>query len=143
MVGGRAALGGLLRFGAISDLVSKPVMTGFLFGLGLVIALAQLPALLGVEPGEGNFFPALADLLGELGEVHGATLARRRRLARGAHRSAGGSRRRCPSTLVVLVLAIAVSALAGLDDHGVDVVGDIPTALPDPASPRRGRRLPA
>ena len=59
-------LGGLLRFGAISDLVSKPVMTGFLFGLGMVIALAQLPSLLGIKPGEGNFFPALWDVLGEL-----------------------------------------------------------------------------
>ena len=35
----------------------------------------------------------------------------------------------------MLVLAIAVSALLGLDGHGVDVVGDIPTALPDPAIP--------
>ena len=41
-----------------------------------------------------------------------------------------------PSTLVVLVLAIAISALLGLDDEGVDVVGDIPTALPDPAIPQ-------
>ena len=47
-------LGGLARFGAVADLVSKPVMTGFLFGLGLTIALAQLPSLLGVDPGEGN-----------------------------------------------------------------------------------------
>ena len=125
-------LGGLLRFGAISDLVSKPVMTGFLFGLGMVIALAQLPSLLGIEPGEGNFFPALWDVLGELDSVQGATLAvgagslvvliLGKRLLPGF-----------PSTLLVLVLAIAVSALAGLQDHGVDVVGAIPTALPDPA----------
>ena len=126
--------GGWLRFGAVSDLVSKPVMTGFLFGLGMVITLAQLPALLGVAPGEGNFFPALWDVLGELGDVHGATLAVGavsiailvvgRRLAP-----------KVPATLVVLVLAIVVSALAGLESHGVDVVGDIPTALPDPAVP--------
>jgi sulfate permease, SulP family len=134
VVGVVLALGGVLRFGAVSDLVSKPVMTGFLFGLGLVITLAQLPALLGIAPGEGNFFPALADMLGELGEVHGATLAvgacslavlvLGRRLVPAL-----------PSTLVVLVLAIAVSAIAGLEDHGVDVVGDIPEALPDPAIP--------
>ena len=40
-----------------------------------------------------------------------------------------------PSTLLVLVLAIVVSALLNLDEHGVDVVGDIPDALPDPAIP--------
>ena len=127
-------LGGLLRFGAISDLVSKPVMTGFLFGLGMVIAVAQLPSLLGIDPGEGNFFPALNDLIGELGDVHAATLAvgaaslavliALRRLAP-----------KVPATLVVLVLAIALSALLGLEDDGVDVVGHIPEALPDPAIP--------
>ena len=130
-------LGGVLRFGAISDLVSTPVMTGFLFGLGLVVALAQVPALLGVAPGEGNFFPALWDVLGELGDVHTATLA----VGLGSlallilgHRLLPGF----PATLAVLALGIAVSALAGLQDHGVDVVGDIPAALPDPALPDVG-----
>ena len=126
--------GGALRFGAVADLVSKPVMTGFLFGLGMVVALAQVPALLGVEPGEGDFFAYLVDVLDELGEVHGTTLAV------GAASIAGlilGKRfiPRVPSTLLVLVLAIVVSALLNLDEHGVDVVGDIPDALPDPAIP--------
>lgn len=67
--------GGAFRLGAIADLVSKPVMTGFLFSLGMVITLAQVPSVLGVKPGEGNFFPALNDVLGELGDVHGTTLA--------------------------------------------------------------------
>ena len=40
-------LGGLLGLGAVSDFISKPVMTGFLFGLGLVVMEAQLDALLG------------------------------------------------------------------------------------------------
>ena len=127
-------LGGLLRFGAISDLVSKPVMTGFLFGLGMVIAVAQLPSLLGIDPGEGNFFPALNDLLGELGDVHAATIA----VGAGSLAVLIALRRlapKVPATLVVLVLAIALSALLGLEDDGVDVVGDIPEALPDPAIP--------
>ncbi len=42
---------------------------------------------------------------------------------------------RFPSTLAVLVLGIAVSALFDLHAHGVDVVGAIPDALPDPAIP--------
>ena len=42
---------------------------------------------------------------------------------------------RVPSTLLVLVLAIAVSSLLDLDEHGVAVVGDIPHALPDLAVP--------
>ena len=42
-----------------------------------------------------------------------------------------------PWTLVVLVAAIAASALLDLEDHGVAVVGDLPSALPDPALPGR------
>jgi sulfate permease, SulP family len=40
---------GVLHLGGIADFISKPVMTGFLFGLGMVIALGQLPKLLGVK----------------------------------------------------------------------------------------------
>ena len=47
------AAAGLLRLGGVMDLVSKPVMTGFLFGLGLTIAVGQLPKLFCVESGTG------------------------------------------------------------------------------------------
>ena len=42
-------IGGALKIGGVMDLVSKPVMTGFLFGLGLTVAIGQLPKLFGVE----------------------------------------------------------------------------------------------
>jgi MFS superfamily sulfate permease-like transporter len=38
----------------------------------------------------------------------------------------------------VLVGAIVVSALLDLKSHGVDVVGDLPSALPDPSIPDVG-----
>jgi high affinity sulfate transporter 1 len=126
--------GGTLRLGAIADLVSKPVMTGFLFGLGMVITLAQVPSILGVKAGEGNFFPALNDVLHELGDVHGATLA----VGLGSVAVLLLGRRLVPwfpSTLLVLIIAIGLSALLDLSSHGVAVVGDIPNALPDPAIP--------
>jgi sulfate permease, SulP family len=69
------AAAGLLRLGGVSDLISKPILVGFLFGLGMTIAVGQLPKLLGVKGGSGNFFPKLWDLLGQLDETSGATLA--------------------------------------------------------------------
>jgi SulP family sulfate permease len=127
-------LGGALRLGAVADLVSKPVMTGFLFGLGLTISIAQVPSLLGVPAGEGNFFPQLWDLLGHLDDTATVTLA----VGAGSLAVLLVGQRlapRIPSTLLVLVLAIAASSLLGLDQHGVAVVGDIPDALPDFAVP--------
>ncbi|HEY1273532.1 MAG TPA: SulP family inorganic anion transporter, partial [Thermoleophilaceae bacterium] len=66
---------GLLRLGALTDFVSKPVITGFLFGIGLFVAVGQLPALLGVEGGGDEFFDKLGDVIGDLGDAHGWTVA--------------------------------------------------------------------
>jgi sulfate permease, SulP family len=131
------AVAGALRAGAVADLVSKSVMTGFLFGLGLTITVAQLPSLLGVAAGEGDFFPRVRDLLHQLDDVSGTTLA----VGAGSLAVLLAARRlapKVPATLVVLVAGIAVSALLDLDHHGVDVVGDIPHALPDLAIPHVG-----
>jgi sulfate permease, SulP family len=125
---------GLLRLGGIADLISKPVMTGFLFGLALTIAIGQLPAIFGVASGSGNFIPRLESLIRHLGSTHMltlvvgvASLALLIVLKRAAPR--------VPGTLVVLVAAIAISALLHLSQHGVAVIGKLPRALPDPAFP--------
>jgi len=128
------AAGGVLRLGGVADLVSKPVMTGFLFGLGLTITVSQLPSLFGVKAGSGNFFPRLVDLVGRLGDTHAATLAV------GAASIAGllAFRRwapKLPGTILVLAAAIVLSAALSLPDHGVSAVGKLPNALPHPSWP--------
>jgi sulfate permease, SulP family len=119
---------GALKLGALSDFVSKPVMTGFLFGLGLTIMIGQAPSLLGVESSSGKFFHQLKDLIGDLGDVQLATLA----VGAGSIAVLVVGRKRWPgfpATLLVLIIATAVSA------HGVDVVGRIPSAGPDISVP--------
>jgi high affinity sulfate transporter 1 len=125
---------GALRLGGVSDIVSKPVMTGFLFGLGLTIAVSQLPHLLGVPGGDGDAFRRLWAVLTQLGRVNGwtaavglggiALLLVLRRVARGF-----------PSTLAVLALAIVASVALDLASRGVDVVGDLSSAYPHPVWP--------
>jgi high affinity sulfate transporter 1 len=127
-------LAGLLRFGAIADFISKPVMTGFLFGLGLTIAIGQVPAMLGVPKGEGNFFSQARDVIGDLDATDGATLAVAA-ISVAALVLLPRALPAVPGTLLVLVLAIAFSALLDLQGHGVSVVGEIPDALPDISVP--------
>lgn len=125
---------GRLGLGAIADLVSKPVMVGFLFGVGLTVAISQGPAALGLPGAEGTFFDRLGALVRHLGDAHAETavvaavsvvaLLVLRRVAP-----------RLPAPLVVLAGAIVLSALLDLDGHGVDTVGRIPRALPDVAVP--------
>ena len=130
---------GLLRLGGVADLVSKPVMTGFLFGLGLTITADQLASVFGVKAGSGNFFPRVADLIGDLGSTQWPTFA----VGATSLVLLLGLRRlvpRVPGTLVVLVLSILVSAVLQLSSHGVDVVGKLPTALPHPSFPGASAR---
>ncbi|WCB93579.1 putative sulfate transporter [Baekduia alba] len=137
VVGVVLIIGGALRLGAIADLVSRPVMTGFLFGLGLTITVGQLTSLIGLPAGDGDFFPRLRDIVGHLDDIHGTTLA----VGAGSIAVLVVGRRlapKVPSTLVVLVLSIVASAALNLEHHGVAVVGDIPNALPDPAVPHVG-----
>src|ERR1700712_2497905 len=72
---GRLALGaGLLRLGFVANFISEPVLKGFIVGLALTIIAGQLPKLVGVEKGEGDFFEQIWDLLGKLGDTKVATL---------------------------------------------------------------------
>ena len=129
------AAAGALRLGAIADLVSKPVMTGFLFGLGLTIMVtpaaracsAWRAATVTSSSGCGRCSATSATCTAATLAVGAGSIAV---LVAGSRLAPA-----LPSMLLVLVLAIAASALLDLSAHGVDVVGDLPRALPDPAMP--------
>src|ERR1700758_3115160 len=53
MVGAILIVAGIIRLGWIADLLSRPVITGFLAGISIHIVLSQAPAVLGV-PGIGG-----------------------------------------------------------------------------------------
>jgi len=125
---------GAFRLGGVMDLVSKPVMTGFLFGLGLTVTLAQLPALLGIPAGTGGFFEKLWDLVSDLDDADRWTVAVGLAsviLLVGLRRFRPG----VPGSLVVLVLSTAASWAFDLSGHGVEVVGELPSAFPSVAWP--------
>lgn len=121
---------GLLRLGFVAAFISEPVLKGFIVGLALTIIIGQVPALLGVEKGEGSFFEKLWDLLGRLGDVDWPTtvvgivslalvLVLRRVVPL------------VPGALVVVLLGIGAVDLLNLVDRGVAVVGQIEAGLPD------------
>ncbi len=125
---------GLLQMGFITAFLSRPVMEGFVFGLAIFVTVSQLPKLFGLKKGPGDTVRQFAYLLGHLGQaslttftVGAVALVLLFALERYLPRLPGG--------LIVLVLAIAVSAAAGLSGHGVKVVGKIPTGLPSASWP--------
>ena len=121
---------GLARAGMLISLVSHPVLMGFINAAALVIALSQLPALLGIPLRQSEHLLldtwnviARMDLLHEMSLAFGlgamVLLILSRRLAP-----------RLPGVLIVVALATWVSALVGFAGRGGRVVGSIPTGIP-------------
>ena len=96
MVGVILVAAGFLRIGGVSDMVSKPVMTGFLFGLGITITVGQLPKALGVPGGSGNVFHQLRVILRQLDDASGWR-SRSAWQASSSSSDSGGARQTCPA----------------------------------------------
>ena len=139
LVGLVLALFGLLHMGFVSRFISAGVQAGFMFGLGLTIIVGQVPKLLGVSQGGGDFFPQLGHLLASLDDVNGWTAA----LGLGSLAVLLAAKRvapAVPAALAVVVAGIAVVGLFGLAGHGVEVIGRIEGAVPGLVVPAVGWR---
>ncbi|GAB4085242.1 SulP family inorganic anion transporter [Myceligenerans cantabricum] len=124
-----AVLAGLLRFGFVATLISQPVLKGFIVGLALTIMIGQVPDLIGVAGGSGDFFEKLGAVLRGLGTVDPLTLT----VGVGSLAAVLLLRRVVPflpGALLVTLAAIAVAVIARLDEHGLAVVGEIEAGLP-------------
>jgi high affinity sulfate transporter 1 len=128
-VGVIAIVAGLLRFGFLANFISAPVMKGFIIGLALTIIVGQIPKLFGIPKGEGNFFQQLWDLLTHLNETSGLTLLvglLSLALVLGLKRWLPV----VPASLVAVLLGIIAVHVFNLDQHGVEIIGQIQSGLP-------------
>ena len=124
-----ALLAGLLRLGFLASFISEPVIKGFIVGLALTIIIGQVPDLLGIDKGSGDFFEQAWDVITGLGDVQGLTLL----VGLGSLAVVLGLRRVAPGvpgSLVAVALGIVLVELFTLQDHGVAIVGTISSGLP-------------
>jgi high affinity sulfate transporter 1 len=137
LVGLITMIAGLFRFGAVAQFFSPSVLVGFVTGLALLISVKQLPNLLGIEAGSGDFWERLWDVIVRLGSANGPTVlvgTLSIAVMLGAERFA----KRAPSALAALVFGIVVSHVFDLADHGVNVIEQIPSGLATPQIPDVG-----
>lgn len=136
---------GLLRLGFLANFLSHPVISGFISASGILIALSQLKALLGVQAGGQTVPEILGALLPQLGGTSGLTLAIgvgataflwwvRKGLKPLLRRVGLGPRQADLLAKAGPVMAIAVTTglawALGWQEAGVRVVGTIPQGLP-------------
>jgi sulfate permease, SulP family len=127
-------LAGLLRVGWVAEFMSKPIVTGFVFGLTILVIIGELPNLLGIQLPPGDVLHRISGLALNIDKIDLLTAAV------GVSALAVlfiGSRLfpRAPWALVVLVLGLAASHWLDLAARGVAVVGQVPKGLPTPSIP--------
>ncbi len=128
------SLFGLLRLGWVTDFISRPVIVGFSFGLGLTVLASELPHLLGLPPQSGHFIPRVTTSLREIGQTNAVTLAIG--VVALAIVFIGASRASAiPWALVVMALSVVGSRFWSSEAHGVEVIGSVPSGLPSISLP--------
>ncbi len=133
-------LAGCARLGAMSNLIARPVLRGFAFGLAMVIAVKQWPHIVAMHAQATDFFALLVEIFRNIGEWQPTSLAVGVCALLGLF--ALERFRHVPGVMVVIVVGIAMAPW--LASRGVVLTGPIHLALELPAfaMPAGGQWLP-
>lgn len=127
-------IAGLLRIGWVAEFLSKPIVTGFVFGLTLLVIIGELPNLLGIRVPMGDVLDRIVSLVRGIDQIDLLTAvlsaAALAILFLGPRIS-----RAVPWSLVVLIGGLVGSRVFDLADRGIAVVGPVPAGPPTPAIP--------
>lgn len=121
---------GVMRMGMLLNFLSHPVLMGFINAAAIIIALSQLPALLGVSASQSEHFlvdvvgvlkqaPAMHEVSFAFGVIAIVALVVLKKYAP-----------KWPGVLITVAILTALSYLVGYADMGGNVVGAIPEGLP-------------
>jgi sulfate permease, SulP family len=128
MVGVIYLAGGLARMGFVARFFARPVLEGFIVGLGLYIAIGQLPKVVGIAKPSGNTLSVLTHTITDVGSWEWTTVAvgvaglvALFALARFVPK--------LPGVIIVVIGAVLAVKALDLQHHGVAIVGDVPTGF--------------
>ena len=119
----------LARLGFLASFLSRTVLLGFLTGVGIQVAIGQLPDMLGVTAPSPHTLVKLVQTVTALGTAQPATVAVSASVI-AVMLAARRITRRIPGALIAVTGAILASWAIGLQAHGVRVLGPVPRGLP-------------
>jgi high affinity sulfate transporter 1 len=128
----------LVRLGFVADLLSRPVLVGYLAGVAVIMITGQLARLTGVPVAGRTFVAELASFASGMGQAQPATVVLAALVL--AFLFVVRARwPRAPGPLIAVLVSAAVVWAGGLEQHGIAVVGAIPAGLPTPGLPHLSR----
>ena len=119
----------LLKLGWISQFLSQSVLTGFVFGVAINVAVGQLDKITGTDTSGENAWRELWAWISALPEISLPTLV----LGIAALVLLFGLKLfapKIPGALVAVVLGILATVLFGLEDLGIALIAEVPRGLP-------------
>ncbi|HEY5630200.1 MAG TPA: sulfate permease [Candidatus Limnocylindrales bacterium] len=126
-----------LRLGFVADLLSRPILLGYMAGLGLVMIIGQLGSLTGVALASPTNQGKVVELAEKLGEVQPIVLGVSLTVVVGLvllRRVAPLA----PGTLIAVIASSVVVLVLGLERDGIALVGPVPSGLPSVSLPAIG-----
>lgn len=133
---GLACIGGYVaRLGFLANLLSKPILIGYMAGVSVIMMTGQLGRISGLSIQADKSFGQVVEFLQNLDHIHEPTLI----LAIAVLLFLFLMRRlfpNAPGPLLAVLLATGAIALLHLDQDGIAVVGEIPAGLPHPQLPK-------
>ena len=118
----------IARLGFLADLLSRPVLVGYLAGVAVTMTVSQLPNLTGVQSTHRETIDRAVDVISGIDDVHPAPLVLG--LSVIAVLVALQRVRRLPGALVVVLAATVITSVFDLDEHHVTTLGHVPSGLP-------------
>lgn len=136
---------GIFKLGFLANLLSHPVISGFISASAILIAVGQVKHLLGIKASGENLYVMLAELIAHLNQLNWNTLIlgsfaifalvwlRQHFKTLLVKLGLSDSRAQLASKagpVLVVILSTLVVAIFHLDQTGVKIVGEVPSGLP-------------
>ncbi len=130
-------IGFVARVGFLANLLSRPVLVGYMAGIAVLMITSQFGKVTGLKITGDSPWAQVTSLAGQLGSVHWPTLvlALIVGLALWAFRS---WLPRWPGPLICMLAAAGLVWALRLDQVGIRIIGAVPQGLPAPRLPQLG-----
>ena len=134
LVGAICLLGGVARLGFLANMLSRPVLIGYMAGIAIVMIASQLGKTTGVAVEGDEFIDQITSFAAGIEQMHWPTVVMAASvllllvsLARWIPRA--------PGPVIAVLAATACVAAMSLVGFGIVVVGEVPSGLPTPGLP--------